>query len=83
MCLIIAGIFWMLRAMRVIYRIAQYWDMRQFYTTVLGIDAGRERDRREFYVPVFADALSNMTWYDVLRHLCQVSILKTCLRQFY
>ncbi|XP_072029562.1 autophagy-related protein 9A-like [Amphiura filiformis] len=56
-CVMIAGVFWLHRLVRVIYNAWHYWEIRLFYLTALKISA---------------DELLNLTWHDVLKRLQHV-----------
>ncbi|XP_041478449.1 autophagy-related protein 9A-like [Lytechinus variegatus] len=56
-CLIIAGIFWLHRLLRVLYNAFHFWEIRSFYTKALKISS---KD------------LVNLTWHDVLKRVQQV-----------
>ncbi|CAG0885065.1 unnamed protein product [Darwinula stevensoni] len=56
-CLIIASCFWLLRLIRVLYHIIQYWEIRSFYTIALKIQDSE---------------LDNMTWHEVQTRLREV-----------
>jgi autophagy-related protein 9 len=37
-CLLVAVIFWILRAVKVMYHLFQFWDIKQFFNTALKIN---------------------------------------------
>jgi hypothetical protein len=37
-CILVAVIFWALRAIKVIYHLFQFWDIKQFFNTALKIN---------------------------------------------
>ena len=37
-CLLVAVIFWILRAVKFMYRLFQFWDIKQFFNTALEIN---------------------------------------------
>lgn len=37
-CILVAVIFWALRAVKVIYHLFQFWDIKQFFNTALKIN---------------------------------------------
>ncbi|XP_071487635.1 autophagy-related protein 9A-like [Diadema antillarum] len=56
-CLIIAGMFWLHRLLRVLYNAFHFWEIRAFYTKALKISSKE---------------LVNLTWHDVLKRVQQV-----------
>jgi len=36
-CILVAAIFWILRAVKVMYHLFQFWDIKQFFNTALKI----------------------------------------------
>ncbi|XP_033639798.1 autophagy-related protein 9A-like [Asterias rubens] len=56
-CVIIAGVFWIHRVVRVIYNALHYWEIRSFYRLALKISS---------------EDLLNLTWHDVLKRLQEV-----------
>ncbi|XP_046420102.1 autophagy-related protein 9A isoform X1 [Neodiprion fabricii] len=59
LCILVAVIFWMLRAVKVLYHLTQFWDIKQFFNTALKIE-----DRE----------LDNLTWHEVQRRVRDVQI---------
>ncbi|CAH1789825.1 unnamed protein product [Owenia fusiformis] len=49
-CLIVAGAFWALRLIKVIYNVSKYYEIRCFYMTALKLSV---------------DDMANMTWHEV------------------
>jgi autophagy-related protein 9 len=37
-CILVAVIFWILRAIKVMYHLFQFWDIKQFFNAALKID---------------------------------------------
>jgi len=37
-CILVAVIFWILRAVKVMYHLFQFWDIKQFFNTALKIN---------------------------------------------
>ncbi|XP_070566491.1 autophagy-related protein 9A-like [Ptychodera flava] len=56
-CLLIAGLFWFLRFIKVMYHFFQFWEIKSFYTSALKISASE---------------LPNTTWHEVLKKVQQV-----------
>ncbi|XP_006825096.1 autophagy-related protein 9A-like [Saccoglossus kowalevskii] len=56
-CIIIAGVFWILRLVKVIYHFFQFWEIKSFYTNALKIST---------------EELLNTTWHEVLKKVQQV-----------
>lgn len=57
--IIVASLFWILRLIKVIYNLFQYWDVRAFFNTALNI---RDCD------------LDNVTWHEVQKKLREVQL---------
>ncbi|XP_012135866.1 autophagy-related protein 9 isoform X2 [Megachile rotundata] len=56
-CILVAGIFWILRAIKVLYHFTQFWDIKLFFNTALKID---DCD------------LDNLTWHEVQKRVREV-----------
>ncbi|XP_073976730.1 autophagy-related protein 9 [Rhodnius prolixus] len=57
--IIVAIVFWLLRAIKVLYHAFQYWDVKAFFNTALKIN---DCD------------LDNVTWHEVQKRLCEVQL---------
>ncbi|PNF28200.1 Autophagy-related protein 9A [Cryptotermes secundus] len=58
-CILVAVIFWALRAIKVIYHLFQFWDIKQFFNTALKIN---DSD------------LDNLTWHEIQRRVREVQL---------
>ncbi|XP_076633465.1 autophagy-related protein 9 [Colletes latitarsis] len=56
-CILVAAIFWILRLVKVLYHLTQFWDIKQFFNTALKID---DCD------------LDNLTWHEVQKRVREV-----------
>ena len=56
-CILIAGIFWILRAVKVLYHLVQFWDVKLFFNVALKIE---DSD------------LDNLTWHEVQKKIRDV-----------
>ncbi|XP_076652143.1 autophagy-related protein 9 isoform X2 [Halictus rubicundus] len=56
-CILVAAIFWILRAVKVLYHLTQFWDIKLFFNTALKIE---DRD------------LDNLTWHEVQKRVREV-----------
>lgn len=56
-CIIVAAIFWILRAVKVLYHLTQFWDIKSFYNNALKI---HDSD------------LDNLTWHEVQKKVIEV-----------
>lgn len=56
-CILIAAIFWILRAVKVLYHLTQFWDIKMFFNIALKID---DND------------LDNLTWHEVQKRIREV-----------
>nr|XP_031830174.1 autophagy-related protein 9A isoform X4 [Nomia melanderi] len=56
-CILVAAIFWILRAVKVLYHLTQFWDIKLFFNTALKIE---DCD------------LDNLTWYEVQKRVREV-----------
>lgn len=56
-CILVAAIFWMLRAVKVLYHLTQFWDIKLFFNTALKIE---DCD------------LDNLTWHEVQKRVREV-----------
>ncbi|XP_076756941.1 autophagy-related protein 9 [Xylocopa sonorina] len=56
-CILVAGIFWILRFVKVLYHCAQFWDIKLFFNTALKIE---DCD------------LDNLTWHEVQKRVREV-----------
>ncbi|XP_069678883.1 autophagy-related protein 9A isoform X1 [Periplaneta americana] len=58
-CILVAVIFWSLRAIKVMYHLFQFWDIKQFFNTALKIN---DSD------------LDNLTWHEIQRRVREVQL---------
>lgn len=58
-CILVATIFWIFRAIKVLYHLTQFWDIKQFFNTALKIEDSE---------------LDNLTWHEVQRRVRDVQI---------
>ncbi|KZC08899.1 PREDICTED: autophagy-related protein 9A [Dufourea novaeangliae] len=56
-CISVAAIFWILRAVKVLYHLTQFWDIKSFFNTALKIE---DCD------------LDNLTWHEVQKRVREV-----------
>lgn len=56
-CIVVATIFWSLRAVKVLYHLTQFWDIKLFFNNALKI---QDSD------------LDNLTWHEVQRKVIEV-----------
>ncbi|KAG7212723.1 hypothetical protein KM043_012990 [Ampulex compressa] len=56
-CILVATIFWILRAVKVLYHLTQFWDIKLFFNTALKIE---DCD------------LDNLTWHEVQKRVREV-----------
>ncbi|XP_034184864.1 autophagy-related protein 9 isoform X2 [Osmia lignaria lignaria] len=56
-CILVAGFFWILRAIKVLYHFTQFWDIKLFFNTALKID---DSD------------LDNLTWHEIQKRVREV-----------
>ncbi|XP_043275095.1 autophagy-related protein 9A isoform X2 [Venturia canescens] len=56
-CILVAGIFWILRFVKVLYHLTQFWDIKLFFNIALKID---DND------------LDNLTWHEVQKRVREV-----------
>ncbi|XP_078042423.1 autophagy-related protein 9 isoform X2 [Augochlora pura] len=56
-CILVAAIFWILRAVKVLYHLTQFWDIKLFFNTALKIE---DCD------------LDNLTWHEIQRRVKEV-----------
>lgn len=54
LCLFVAGVFWLLRAVKVAYHLVQFWDIKAFFNSALRIPDSE---------------LDNLTWHEVQRRV--------------
>lgn len=65
--LTLAGIFWMLRLIKVFYHIVQYWDIKMFFNIALKIEDSE---------------LDNLTWHQIQKQIREVqSEQQMCIQQ--
>ncbi|XP_047101234.1 autophagy-related protein 9A-like [Schistocerca piceifrons] len=57
LCLFVAGVFWLLRAVKVAYHLVQFWDIKAFFNSALRIPDSE---------------LDNLTWHEVQRRVREV-----------
>ncbi|XP_015116924.1 autophagy-related protein 9A isoform X2 [Diachasma alloeum] len=57
MCILVAGIFWILRVVKVLYHLTQFWDIKMFFNIALKID---DSD------------LDNLTWHEIQKRVREV-----------
>ncbi|KAG8236438.1 hypothetical protein J437_LFUL016965 [Ladona fulva] len=58
-CILVAFIFWVLRAIKVLYHLFQFWEIKSFFNTALKID---DVD------------LDNLTWHEVQKRVREVQL---------
>ncbi|XP_033327331.1 autophagy-related protein 9 isoform X2 [Megalopta genalis] len=56
-CILVAAIFWILRAVKVLYHLTQFWDIKMFFNTALKIE---DCD------------LDNLTWHEIQKRVKEV-----------
>ncbi|XP_011304017.1 autophagy-related protein 9A isoform X2 [Fopius arisanus] len=57
LCILVAGIFWILRLVKVLYHLTQFWDIKNFFNVALKI----------------ADSdLDNLTWHEIQKRVREV-----------